>query len=198
MRTVHETEALRPSDPISKLAQQPGGGAATPGPKSSKLKIIIKTQQSIATGHDDSIEDAADANGHDSSDKEHFTPLSEDVFSERELAYPLDELHARCRIQLKIADGEGEKLAAEIRGEEEEYRRLWREKEALLAHVMKVEEDWHERRAAVASGAVEVQVAGSVEGAGGGEGDKAGEGADNVVPQTNGAADEVLAGTAAE
>ena len=48
MRTVHETEALRPSDPVPKSMQATG--------KSKNLKIIIKTPQSHAAGQDDDHE----------------------------------------------------------------------------------------------------------------------------------------------
>jgi len=154
MRTVHETEALRPSDPIPK--SQHGGS----GGKSSKLKIIIKTPQSHATGQDDSVDDGADGND---SEKEQFTPLHEDLFTEKELGYPLKELHARCRYQVKLADEESERLATDIKKEEEEYRRMWREKELLISQVLQGEMDWHERREAIKSGAVNIKLAGGHE-----------------------------------
>ncbi|CAI4216348.1 unnamed protein product [Parascedosporium putredinis] len=109
MRTVHETEALRPSDPIPKSQHSGSGG------KSSKLKIILKTQQSHATGQDDSVDEAGDGND---SEKELFTTLHEDLFSEKELSYP-------SRSSMRDAG----------------------------------EMDWHERRAAIKSGAVKIQLA---------------------------------------
>lgn len=150
MRTVHETEALRPSDPVPKSQQ---GG---PGGKSSRLKIIIKTPQSHATGQDDSVDEGANA---DDSEKEHFTPLGTDLFTEKELTYSLQELHQRCRIQVRLAEEEGERLAAEIKDAEAAYMHEWMEKESVLSQMMQTEMDWHERRAAITSGAVNIQLA---------------------------------------
>ncbi|SPN96809.1 related to C2H2 finger domain protein (Gli3) [Cephalotrichum gorgonifer] len=150
MRTVHETEALRPSDPVPKSHQGAG-----PSSKSSKLKIIIKTPQSHATGQDDSVDEGGDGND---SEKEHFTPLSEDQFTEKELGYSLQELHKRCRIQVRLSENENERLMAEIKELSEAYKEEWLEKESLLSQVIQSEMDWHERRAAVASGAVNIKL----------------------------------------
>lgn len=151
MRTVHETEALRPSDPVPKSLQ---GGS---GSKASRLKIIIKTPQSHAAGQDDSADDGTD--GQDS-EKEHFTPLSPELFTEEELSYSLQELHRRCRIKVKLAERENERLMAEIKEAEEAYWNEWLEKESLLSQALQVEMDWHERRAAITSGAVNIQLGG--------------------------------------
>lgn len=155
MRTVHETEALRPSDPVPKSLQ--GGG---PGAKSSRLKIIIKTPQSHATGQDDSVDEGGDGNDNE---KEHFTPLNDDLFTESELGDSLQQLHRRCRYQVKLADDEGERLLAEIKKEEEAYKQMWLEKEALLSQAIQSEMDWHDRRAAITSGAVNIQLGGPAE-----------------------------------
>ncbi|KAM0332212.1 hypothetical protein ACHAQA_002487 [Verticillium albo-atrum] len=154
MRTVHETEALRPSDPVPKSMQS--------GPTSkSKLKIIIKTPQSHAAGQDDSI------NGGDdeielSSDL--FTLLSEDQgFTKEELDMPLDKLYKLCRFQVKWAQDETKELHDEIKVLEAEYKKQWQEKEVLLSQVIQSEADWHDRRMAVLSGAADVRVPGVVE-----------------------------------
>ena len=151
MRTVHETEALRPSDPVPKSLQ------GNSGSKHARLKIILKTPQSHAAGQDDSADDGGD--GHDS-EKEHFTPLNPDLFTEEELGYSLQELHRRCRIKVRLAEAENEELMAEIKEAEEAYWKEWLEKESLLTQVMDVEMDWHERRAAITSGAVNIQFGG--------------------------------------
>lgn len=152
MRTVHETEALRPSDPVPKSMQ----AAAGAGGRSSKLKIIIKTPQSHAAGHDDAVDDGSAG---DDSSGEMFTPLTEDQgFTPRELAMPLPRLLKLCRMQVKWAEEEGEALRAECRRWEEHYKQEWLEKEILLEHVIRTEEEWHLRRRAVLSGAADVVV----------------------------------------
>ncbi|KAK3694595.1 hypothetical protein B0T22DRAFT_75038 [Podospora appendiculata] len=155
MRTVHETEALRPSDPVPK-SMQAGGGL--PG-KTSKLKIVLKTPQSHAAGHDDSMDDGS--LGDDSSDM--FTPLTEDQgFSRRELDMPVDRLANLCKIQVKWAEEEGNALRNECKQWEELYKQEWLEKEVLLDQVVQSEQAWHVRRQAVLTGIADVQVAGVV------------------------------------
>ncbi|RXG47992.1 hypothetical protein VDGE_04420 [Verticillium dahliae] len=153
MRTVHETEALRPSDPVPKSMQS--------GPASkSKLKIIIKTPQSHAAGQDDSI------NGDDDAElsSDLFTALTEDQgFTRRELDMPLDKLYKLCRAQVRWASDETKELQEEIKALEIEYKKQWQEKEVLLSQVIQSEADWHDRRMAVLSGAADVRVPGIVE-----------------------------------
>jgi len=154
MRTVHETEALRPSDPVPK-SMQTGG---TTG-KSSKLKIILKTQQSHAAGQDDSVDDASGAD--DSSDM--FTPLTEDQgFTEKELSMPLERLTKWCKLEARLAERESERLRSECKRWEELYNREWLEKEVLLDQVVMSERAWHARRKAVLSGNADIQLAGKL------------------------------------
>lgn len=151
MRTVHETEALRPSDPIPK-SMLSGGGPS----KSSKLKIIIKTPQSHAAGQDDQVDDGSAGDGGIDGD---FTPLTEDQgFTAEELAMPLERLCRLCRCQVQWAEEDGQALRAEIRKLQELYKRAWLEKEVLLDQMMKAEVDWHERRRAVLAGAADVHL----------------------------------------
>jgi len=153
MRTVHETEALRPSDPVPK-SMQVGGG---PAKGSSKFKIIIKTPQSHATGQDDTVDE--DSNG-DDDDADNFTELlPEHGFSEEELVMPLKRLHGLCHMQVKWAERDGEEIKRDCKILEEQYKKEWQEKEVLLKQVIQSELDWHERRKAVLSGAADVQFA---------------------------------------
>ncbi|KAK4116270.1 hypothetical protein N656DRAFT_234776 [Canariomyces notabilis] len=162
MRTVHETEALRPSDPVPKSMQS---GAA--GGKSSKLRIVIKTPQSHAAGQDDATDDASIG---DSEAGDMFTPLTEDQgFTAKELNMPLERLMKLCRLQVKWAEEEGEILRAECQQWEEEYKRQWLEKEVLLEQVIRSEDEWHRRRQAVLSGAADVVVTANGEPASAGE-----------------------------
>jgi len=154
MRTVHETEALRPSDPVPKSMQALGGTAKN----SKQLKIVIKTQHSHASGQDDMVDDGS--NGED--DTFHFTPLTEEQgFSKAELALATKDfpkLWRLCRTQVYWAERDGEELKKECRKWEELYKKEWLEKEVLLDQVIKSETDWHERRQAVLSGAADVQL----------------------------------------
>ncbi|GAB1310519.1 INO80 complex subunit 1 [Madurella fahalii] len=153
MRTVHETEALRPSDPVPKSMQSAAGA----GGKSSKLKIIIKTPQSHAAGQDDAVDDGSVG---DDSSGEMFTPLTEDQgFTPEERSMSLPRLMKLCKLQVKWAEEEGEVLRTECQRWEELYKREWLEKEVLLEQMIRSEEEWHRRRQAVLSGAADVVVA---------------------------------------
>lgn len=154
MRTVHETEALRPSDPVPKSMQ---GGAG----KSKNLKIIIKTPQSHAAGHDDAVDDGSAG---DDSSGDIFTPLTQDQgFTSKELGMPLDRLARLCRLQVKWAEQEGEQLRDECRQWEELYKQEWLEKEVLLDQVVHSEEQWQEQRQAVLPREADLVVAGDTE-----------------------------------
>ncbi|KAH0424116.1 C2H2 finger domain-containing protein [Colletotrichum camelliae] len=154
MRTVHETEALRPSDPVPKSMQAGPTGKG-------KLKIILKTPQSHAAGQDDAIDDGADD---DELSADLFTPMTEELgFTKEELDMPLERLHRLCRHQVKWAQQETANLAEEIKYWEEQYKDQWREKEVLLSQVVQSEVDWHKRKAAVLSGAADVQLSGVIE-----------------------------------
>lgn len=151
MRTVHETEALRPSDPVPKSMQ------SGPAGKSSKLKIIIKTPQSHAAGQDDAVDDgsAGDDQGADM-----FTPLTEDQgFTSRELEMPRKRLFKLCKLQLKWSEEDAEKLRQDCKRWEELYKQEWLEKEVLLDQVVRSEQSFEARRIAVLTGAADVQVA---------------------------------------
>lgn len=150
MRTVHETEALRPSDPVPKSMQQTGPAAK------GKLKIIIKTPQSHAAGHDDSMNGTED-DGELSADL--FTPLTEEQgFTTEEREMPLERLYKLCHFQVKWAREESRKLHEEIKFWEAKYKEAWLEKEVLVSQVIKSDLDWHERRQAVLSGYADVRL----------------------------------------
>ncbi|KAI1386863.1 uncharacterized protein F4822DRAFT_328457 [Hypoxylon trugodes] len=137
MRTVHETEALRPSDPVPKSMQTQSG------PKSGKLKIIIKTPQSHAAGQDDAVDDGD--TGSDMAD--FFTPLTKaQGFSSKELDMDIKSLYKVTVANLKWAMKESETLKRECKEMEEIYKQEWLEKETLLDQVVQIEEDWWQRR----------------------------------------------------
>ncbi|PNP53697.1 hypothetical protein THARTR1_05821 [Trichoderma harzianum] len=152
MRTVHETEALRPSDPVPKSMQ------SGPTGRTGKLKIIIKTPQSQSAGQDD----GDDANG-EVPPSECFTALTSELFTEEELELPLAKLWRKCHWEATWAEEVGEALKNECKQWEDLYYKEWLEKEVLLAQVIQSEVDWHERRQAIISGAADVQLPSSTE-----------------------------------
>ncbi|KAG5983163.1 hypothetical protein E4U55_000645 [Claviceps digitariae] len=160
MRTVHETEALRPSDPVPKSMQ------SGPSGKSNKLKIIIKTPQSHAGGGDDEPGEAL--NG-DSGMSDFFTPLTGELFSSEELSFPVDKLYRKCYWESKWADQVGDALKKECREWEEIYYKEWLEKEVLLSQVIQSEVDWHDRRKAILEGTADIQIPGAVDSRDGGQ-----------------------------
>lgn len=157
MRTVHETEALRPSDPVPKSMQ---AGPAGRG----KLKIIIKTPQSQTNGQDGG-EDSV--NGDDSA--ECFTALTSEVFSTEELDMPVEKLYRKCYWESKWAGEVGDALKKECKEWEDAYYKEWLEKETILSQVIASEVGWDERRRAILSGSADVQAPAALEGDKGGD-----------------------------
>jgi hypothetical protein len=144
MRTVHETEALRPSDPIPKSMQ--------PQVKTgNKLKIVIK-QQGQTSGESHSPgpgrnsanpETASSAFGAEGDITQFPTELG---FTPDELALEPKELWRLLRRQLHWAEEEAESLKQEAEMMDEIRKKEWLEKEILLDQVIKNEMDWLERR----------------------------------------------------
>ncbi|KAK8117099.1 uncharacterized protein PG998_005380 [Apiospora kogelbergensis] len=157
MRTVHETEALRPSDPVPKSMQ-----TREPARGPNKLKIILKTQQPRTSATDDSAFLGDDGDGHGSDDNmgsDFFTPLTEQQgFTDKELKMDPEGLWKLCVAHLKWATGDAEALRDECRELEEESRLEWLEKEVLLDQMKQVEEDWWRRRKAVLAGEADVKL----------------------------------------
>ncbi|KAI0004664.1 hypothetical protein F4779DRAFT_70361 [Xylariaceae sp. FL0662B] len=163
MRTVHETEALRPSDPIPKSMQSHTGS------KGNKLKIIIKTPQSHAAGQDDAV-DGGD--GSEDIAADFFTPLTEQQgFTSNELAMDTTSLWKLCVANIKWATKEGEKLRQRCKQAEETYRQEWLEKEVLLDQVAQIEEDWWQRRELVLKAEAKARMASNGDAAGDAAGD---------------------------
>ncbi|ETS86709.1 hypothetical protein PFICI_00537 [Pestalotiopsis fici W106-1] len=157
MRTVHETEALRPSDPVPKSLQHERADKAK---QNNRLKIVLKTQQPHGT-QDDSMDDAAD----EEVGSDFFTTLTEQHgFTSKELSIgqaDIESLWRLCVANLKWATEEGATLREQCKEWEELYRQEWLEKEVLLEQVETAEVDWWHRRHAVLSGAADIQVSGA-------------------------------------
>jgi hypothetical protein len=143
MRTVHETEALRPSDPVPKSMQ--------PAKSSARLKLILKPSNSSSTSPSrPSNTDAAELPI--SEDGIVFTPLPSSLFTPEEISMGPKELFRLLRRQVHWAEEEAESLRQQIDMMEKLRRQEWLEKELLLDQVIKNEHDWQERRRAVLAG----------------------------------------------
>jgi hypothetical protein len=142
MRTVHETEALRPSDPIPK-SMQPLVKAGT------RLKLIIKQPQTQSESQSPGapLRQPPYTDFPNSPDLEHLTPLSNELgFTPDELALGSKELWRLLRRQLHWAEEESDALRRECEMVEAIREKEWVEKEILLDQVIKNELDYHARR----------------------------------------------------
>jgi hypothetical protein len=147
MRTVHETEALRPSDPIPK-SMQPLVKSGT------RLKLVIKQNQGhpepqgLSPGPKPSYLEFPNLSS--TSDVDQLTPLSNEIgFTPDELAYSPKELWRLLRRKLHWAEEESDALRRECEVVEAIREKEWVEKELLLDQVIKNEISWHKRREVV-------------------------------------------------
>lgn len=138
MRTVHETEALRPSDPIPKhLNPQPG----TPGPATTSSgktpRIKLKLSQPKDANHNGTDKDA-DLEDSENLPVPEFRP--EMGFDEHERSLPSKQLYRVLRRQIHWAEEEAAELKRKWEEVLEPLRKLtWREKEAILDDVINAE-----------------------------------------------------------
>ena len=133
MRTVHETEALRPSDPIPKSMQ--------PMIK-SRLKLSIKPQQP-PNGAPHPLNGIS--NGNDPPGWTSSYPV-ELGFTAEEEARGSKELYRLLRRQVHWAEEEGKSLEKQCEEIERLRRKEWLDKEVLLDQVISHEVSWHARR----------------------------------------------------
>ncbi|KAF4632545.1 hypothetical protein G7Y89_g5574 [Cudoniella acicularis] len=143
MRTVHETEALRPSDPIPK-SMQPA--------KSSRLKLILKASQAQSE-EPQSANTNGTTNGIDPSKWTSSYP-PELGFTAEEEEKGAEELWRYLRRELAWVEEESEALKKQAEEMEQLRKKEWKEKEVLLDQVIKNELSYHERRAEVLKGDV--------------------------------------------
>ena len=155
MRTVHETEALRPSDPIPKSMQ--------PANKSSRLKLIMKAPQIPREGH---LLGTANGNVNGSGPAGWTSSYPTELgFTAGEEGRGSKELWRLLRRQLRWAEDESESLKRSCEMLEELRNKEWVEKEILLDQVMKNEISWHERRKEVLAGIAELPTAEAIKAA---------------------------------
>jgi hypothetical protein len=142
MRTVHETEALRPSDPIPKSMQ--------PANKNRQMKLAMKPPQAQTN---DSQPPNGTASGNDPPGWTSSYPAELGFTAEEEARGPA-ELYQLLRRQLHWAEEEGVLLKRQCEALEELRKKEWLEKETLLEQVILSENDYHERRKKVLEGAL--------------------------------------------
>ncbi|KAI9674728.1 MAG: hypothetical protein M1817_001632 [Caeruleum heppii] len=142
MRTVHETEALRPSDPIPR-------NHSNPPPRNQRLKLILSAKPpdttSVLDDQDSIIDDDAtvaesidmDGGSRSVSVLEPYPP--ELQFTEEESALPTRELYRLLRRQLHWTEEENRQLATEVETLEAKRKQEWIQKELLLENVLEAE-----------------------------------------------------------
>jgi hypothetical protein len=164
MRTVHETEALRPSDPIPK-SMQPSAKTS-----SRRLKLIHKASQ-ISPDEDSSATANGDINGHASIDWSSAYPAELGLTSDEE-ARGTEQLYKHLRRELIWTEEESEQLKRQADELETIRKREWMEKEVLLDQFVTNEISYYERRTAIIEGqarlptAEEIKAAAAVAGSG--------------------------------
>lgn len=132
MRTVHETEALRPSDPIPR-----NHSAAQTKPQRLKLIVNAKPRDSITVGNldgDNLAGSAVDGEGH-SDIVQQFDYPSDVQFTTEELSLPPDQLFRLLRRQVHWTEEENQELKAEVEALEIKRKEEWQAKEMALTYL---------------------------------------------------------------
>ena len=149
MRTVHETEALRPADPLSKpnTSSLPILGGATTGtgtatPASKLQRIKLKLSQPHPPRDDNASESAAEDPTEDPNylnDYEIPEYGPEIGFDEAELALRPRDLYRLLRRQLHWAERETDHLRDDWERTRPKRKQTWLEKEAVFDDVIDAE-----------------------------------------------------------
>ena len=138
MRTVHETEALRPSDPV------PKNYSSIP-PKPQRLKLILNAKpRSHSEANEDTEVDDNTSMYHTDAEIDDmpaapFTYPPDVQFTEEELGLPADQLYRLLRRQLHWTEEDGVELKEEVAALEAKRKTEWLSKELVLANVMEAE-----------------------------------------------------------
>ncbi|KAI9928778.1 hypothetical protein ASPWEDRAFT_105756 [Aspergillus wentii DTO 134E9] len=143
MRTVHETEALRPSDPVPKHHNAPLSaltpGAATPASKLQRIKLKLShPPRDEADQYSESANDETAATEDlDEFELPEFGP--EVGFDEHELALRPQDLYRLLRRQIHWAEKETSKLRDDWLKTAPKRKQAWMEKEAIFDDVIDAE-----------------------------------------------------------
>jgi hypothetical protein len=140
MRTVHETEALRPSDPVPRSHSQAQV-------KVQRLKLIVNAKPPQSEGNDDDIPEVEnEVPNVDEPEKEADASAvstygypSDVKFTEEELAESPYQLYRLLRRQIHWAEKEGEELKREAQNLQAQAKLAWQNKELVLANVIEAD-----------------------------------------------------------
>ena len=139
MRTVHETEALRPSDPMPR-------SHSTAAVKPQRLKLIVNSRPPNEEQGNGDAEVDDDATIYSATDGDPDAPppipfeYPLDVhFTEEELAMPPDQLYKLLRRQIHWAKEDGSDLKLEVDALQRKRKEEWQSKELVLVNVMEME-----------------------------------------------------------
>ncbi|KAL4893934.1 hypothetical protein BDV59DRAFT_176474 [Aspergillus ambiguus] len=135
MRTVHETEALRPSDPVPKHHNAPPSVAGTPAgtPVSKLQRIKLKLSHPPKDEADQYSESANETAGTDDLDEFEIPEFSPELgFDEHEMRMRPQELYRLLRRQIHWAEKEGLGLRDEWEKIRPKRKQAWLEKEAIF------------------------------------------------------------------
>ncbi|RDW76388.1 C2H2-type zinc finger protein [Aspergillus mulundensis] len=142
MRTVHETEALRPSDPVPKRHDNFSSGGTpvgTPGTKLQRIKLKLShPPRDDSEQYSESINDETAANEElDEFEVPEFGPDS--GFDDHELELNPHQLYRLLRRQIHWAEQEGTDLKSDWEKIQPKRKQAWEEKEAIFDDVMTAE-----------------------------------------------------------
>ena len=133
MRTVHETEALRPSDPVPR-------NYSSANFKPQRLKLVMNSKAPKEEGGDEVVDEAATLSPPSGGAED--TPFeypAEAAFSPEEQAMAPNQLFRLLRRQIAWAEAAGRGLEAEVKDLETKRRDEWTEKELVLTNLMEAE-----------------------------------------------------------
>lgn len=138
MRTVHETESLRPSDPVPR-------NHSAAGTKPQRLKLIVNAkppESELGNDEVDVDDDATIASNDDSRPESPLAPFiyPPDVcFTGDELAMPADQLYKLLKRQIRWAEELSTHLKAGVTELESRQKAEWQAKELVLANLVEAE-----------------------------------------------------------
>lgn len=162
MRTVHETEALRPSDPV------PKHHSSNPSNRFQRIKLVLNNEGKKEPHEKGSTPASPSSHAHPLASTPTVPPVSADTdyahnnvvylqdlasstapkivqfppditFTERELSLPAPELFQTLRRQLHWAMQEGDQLRVEADALEKTRKEEWEAKELLMENYMEAE-----------------------------------------------------------
>lgn len=140
MRTVHETEALRPSDPIPKGYPPPSAAPGNAGKAGPRIKLKMPGASSASATSGDAVQDTDIENDMDADSSFPLPEFPSDLgFDEEELGMRPSALYRLLRRQVYWAELEGKELKQEADAIEVKRRLAWKEKDAVFNDMTKTE-----------------------------------------------------------